>query len=746
MSTIFCAGVSRASMAVGARFAGISCALVLALTSPALAQTSAGLTPPLITERVNEANLVALVGNTRSEAKIAANDLGIVSDDFPLPHLLLQLRRSAAQEQMVDALIDQMHDPKSPNFHRWLNASEVGAQFGPAASDIRTTVGWLQQHGFTVNFVYPNGLVIDYSGTAGQVRAAFHTEIHNLSVNGVAHFANMTDPQIPRALAPLVVGPVSLHDFRPKPAFSAGGCPKTMPFIQVTATCYNVTPADLATIYNFNPVFSQGFTGQGQSIYLVEDSNIYHVSDWETFRSRYGLSGYGEGSLHTIHPPLPAPNLGFTNCENPGVNGDDVETTLDAEYASAAAPSAAIYLATCAQSGSTWGILIALENLLNNAHAPAPPIVSISYEECEAALGAAGNGAVYLAYQTGVMGGTSIFVVTGDGGAADCDQGGFAVHGIAVNGLASTPYNVAVGGTDFADTYYGSNSTYWNANNSKYFGSAKSYVPEIPWNSTCASQLITAYEGYRTPYGASGFCNASAAGQKLTAAWAGGGGPSTCSNAADLTCYPQPKPSWQTGVVGIPNDGVRDLPDVALFASGGPWGHAYVFCFTDPNNGGLPCDQNEPGFGTSFASPIMAGVMALINQWYQSGGEGNPNYRLYQLAGQEYAGIGISVCQSTLGVMTSPDCIFYDITIGDNDVACLAVAAVGPINCYLANTTLGSYGSLSLSSNSYQPAYAAGPGWDFASGLGSINVANLISNWSRLRYCVTCRFGAAPAP
>jgi hypothetical protein len=147
----------------------------------------------------------------------------------------------------------------------------------------------------------------------------------------------------------------------------------------------------------------------------------------------------------------------------------------------------------------------------------------------------------------------------------------------------------------------------------------------------------------------------------------------------------------------------------------------------------------------------MAGVMALINQSYQSTGEGNPNYRLYQLAGQEYGGIGSSVCQSTLGVMTGSNCIFYDITAGDNDVDCQSIQGTffGAtfIDCYVPKTVpVGPFGSLSQSNNSYQPAYTAGPGWDFASGLGSINVANLISNWSRLRYCITCRFGAAPAP
>lgn len=83
------------------------------------------------------------------------------------------------------------------------------------------------------------------------------------------------------------------------------------------------------------------------------------------------------------------------------------------------------------------------------------------------------------------------------------------MHGITVNGRASTPYNVAVGGTDFSDTYSGTTSTYWNSTNTSSNGSAKSYIPEIPWNTTCGSQLFATFEGSSTTYGSSGFCNSS---------------------------------------------------------------------------------------------------------------------------------------------------------------------------------------------------------------------------------------------
>ncbi len=171
---------------------------------------------PLITSPISNASLTQLRGNTRPEA-VAANDRGTVSDSLPLAHMMLQLRRGPAQEQALERLIAQLHDPKSPNFHQWLTPAQFGAQFGPAQSDVNKIVGWLVSQGFVVNRVYPSQMTVDFSGSAGQVRTAFHTEMHKLSVNGADHIANMSDPMIPSALAPAVAGVVSLHDFRPQP-------------------------------------------------------------------------------------------------------------------------------------------------------------------------------------------------------------------------------------------------------------------------------------------------------------------------------------------------------------------------------------------------------------------------------------------------------------------------------------------------------------------------------------------------
>jgi hypothetical protein len=704
-------------------FVSSSWVLVLAVTllaGAAIAQPAEPTLPQqraLVTQGIDERALATLRGNTRPEAN-AINDRGPVADDFRMEHMLLQLRRSPEQERALDQFIDQLHNPKSPNFHRWLTARQFGERYGLARADLDTVSGWLRSHGLVVNVVYSNGVLIDFSGTASQVNEAFHTEIHHLEVDGVKHFANMSDPQIPAALTPIVLGVVSMNDFRPHPMYQ--------PHSQFTVGNgnYLLVPPDLATIYNFNPLFAAGTSGQGQTIVVIEDTNVQNAGDWNTFRTKFGLAAaFPSATFSTVHPP----SSGTNNCSNPGVNGAEVEAMLDAEWASAAAPSAAIVLASCSDT-TTFGGLIAFQNLISASTTP-PAVISISYGTSESLMGAAGNAAFNSAYQQAVTEGVSIFVSAGDQAAAVSDRGNAsATHGINVNGFGSTIYNVAVGGTDFGDTFAGTNSTYWSATNGTTFGSALSYIPEIPWNDSCASTLIATFvTGFPITYGTFGFCNnpIAIAGGALNVV-GGSGGPSRCSTGAPSTagvvsgtCAGYAKPSWQS-VVGNPSDGVRDLPDVSLFSASGVWGHAYVVC----DSSQAPCTGTPDTWvtlgGTSVAAPIMAGLQALINQ-ATSSRSGNPNPVYYSLAAGEYGASGNASCNSTLGNGVGTTCIFYDVTQGDMDVPCQ-----GSLNCFLPS---GTFGVLSTSNVSYQPAYATKTGWDFATGIGTVNASNLVKGY-----------------
>ena len=812
--------------------------------------------PVLVREPIDESKLIRLRGNTRPEAN-ARNDRGRVEDSFPMEHMLLQLKRAPELEQEFDQYIDSLTDKNSPNFHQWIMAAEQGEKYGLAQQDIDSITQWLGSHGFTVDYVFPNLMVIDFSGTAGKIREAFHTEIHYLEVRGEQHFANMSDPQIPRALAPVVVGVVSMHNFKPQ-QMRVPRVPKDYTFSGCTggtdgtgSNCYALVPADFQTIYNLNPLYREGINGTGQTITVVEDSDTYTPSggtnDVTVYRKTF-LSKWS-GTVTTVHP------AGSGACTDPGTNASDGEADLDAEVASAIAPNAAIVVAVCADT-TTFGGLLAIENLVNS---PTPPaIISQSYGVCEAANYLPSNAAFNTAFQTAAAAGVSVFVSAGDAGATGCAPdftGGasYSYPGIGVTGWGESEYNVSVGGTDFEDAYNAKEvgtpvSTYWNSTNTATDGSAKSYIPEIPWNDSCASYLLYNYEGYTAPYGATGFCNSTTGIATFLSTAAGGGGPSACATGGgdtnqtsflevDGTCAGYPKPAWQSGIFGNPADGVRDIPDVSLFAANGIWGHYVTVCFSDATQGGTSCagaPNTWSGFGgTSVAAPMMAAIQALVNEkwgtsWQGSGSSrsGNPNPIYYQIAKAEFGSTGNSSCYSInqpprRGLASA--CVFHDITQGDTDVDCRRNGTTHQVGCYDStgttvqgttstqalttitiiargsgytspptctlgspsnlnkylsptNTTIWAGGtqatctatitggavtaisftnpgqgyaggtsctltggggtgatcsaspSVGTAAPGYQPAYGATPGWDFATGIGSVDAYNLVFN------------------
>ncbi|MGO9713402.1 MAG: protease pro-enzyme activation domain-containing protein [Polyangiaceae bacterium] len=694
----------------------------------------------LVTAPIDETKLVTLPGNTHPKAN-AKYDRGAVDPSTQLSHMQLVLKRSPSQEAALQGLIDSLHDKASPQYHQWLTSQEFGDSFGVAKEDVATVSQWLESHGFTVDGVPTSRMLIEFTGTAGQVQQAFHTEIHNLVVAGVSHIGNMSDPSIPAALSPVVVGIHALHDFMPHPlhrdlgtttrsrATGAWTKPSQPDFTindGTSGTFYAVAPADFATIYDLNPLFSEGYRGAGQTVVVVEDTNIKNASDVTSFRSAFGLSGYA-GTFSQVHP------TGKTTCKNPGVNSAEGEAALDAEWAGSSAPDAAIELASCADTSTVFGGLIAVQNLINGTSVP--KIMSISYGECESENGSSANASYVSAYEQAAAEGVSVFVSSGDEGAASCDADeDYATHGISVSGFASTPYNVAVGGTDFMDDYDSVSggpalSTYWSATNGSTYSSALSYIPEIPWNDSCASKLIYGLEGYSSAHGSSGFCSSATGEADFLTTAAGSGGPSAYSA----------QPSWQTGVVGLPTSsgGKRYLPDVSLFAANGVWGHFYVYCMSDASEGGAACNYTNTtdtldlaAGGTSFASPALAGIQALVNQ-KTGASQGNPNYTYYKLAAAEYGAGGSPSCNSDLGAPASPSlpassCIFHDVTAGDIDLPC-----TGTDNCYGYSKSgrTKSYGALSTSSSAFSSAYPAGTGWDYATGLGTVNAYNLVTNW-----------------
>jgi subtilase family serine protease len=653
-------------------------------------------------QAVDETTLVRLPGNTHIAAR-AEFDQGPVPEDFFMPHIQLQLKRTPERERALEEFIARLHDPNSPTFHKWLTAVEFGREFGPARLDIDTVVDWLRSHGFDIGKVYASGMLIDFSGTAAQVRDAFHTQIHRYNVDGVEHTANAGDPEIPAALELIVAGPASLYSFRRHAHVRRPHLTETFH----GDTEYYLTPADFATIYNVAPLWAAGITGKGRTVAVLEDSDML-MSDWQTFVSSFGLASFG-GTFATVHP----------DCDDPGTNGDEIEVAVDAEGVSTFAPGAAVQVAACPSTRTTDGDITAAANLLDQANPP--DVFSDSYGGCEAQNTRAYQALIAATWQQAVAEGVSVFVAAGDEGADECGYGRrFATTGISVDGTASTPYDVAVGGTDFSDVAGGAASAYWSTRNGPTGRSALSYIPEIPWNGTCASNILAAYLGYSSGLA---FCNSpeGEGGFYQQVSDAGSGGPSSV----------YAKPSWQSGVLGVQADGWRDIPDVSLFASGGVYNQSIVSCMSDAAQGGVPCDYKSAedtfyssGGGTSCSAPSFAGIQALVDQRV-GGRQGNPNPVLYGLAAGEYAS-GAAACNASNGNTIGASCIFYDVTAGDNDIPCKA----GTPDCFSAAGD--QYGVLSTSTAQESIAYSATPGWDFATGLGSVNVTNLVNAWPSL--------------
>jgi subtilase family serine protease len=685
------------------------CATMLAAAAPAYAAIPKPPAPTLlVTGAIDESKTTAFTGDV-SAALARSTDKGVVDPSTALPHIRLVLKRPAALQTALDELTRNQHVRGSAEFRQWLTPADLRA-YGPAQADIEKVVAWLKSHGLTVNEISPAGMWIDFGGTAGKVSEAFHTSLHNVTLGAEPHMANVVAPSVPAALSPVITG-VTLHNFFPKPMLH-----KAIPGYTANTpdgTFLAVGAQDFATIYNITPLrtsnnpYGRPITGAGVTLAVVEQT-MMKPADWKKFRSVFGLSGYS-GTLTQTHPH---------GCTSPGFTGDETEAAIDAEWSSAVAPDAAIIEASCAGTAPyEFGVLTTLTEMVEKG--TTATIFSISYGGDEAGNGYAFEQTWADEVQAGAAEGISIFVSTGDSGVST-SEGGITGQGLFINGLSDTAYNTAVGGTDFYDTAQGENSTYWKAGNSPGGLSAKSYIPEIPWDNGCTNSIIWNYNGGTSPIE---FCNSGFTGP-LQNGVGGSGGQSVYF----------PKPDWQlTTTPGMPNDGVRDQPDVSLFAANGIWNHFYLECMSDANEGGAPCDYKNTNDllahaygGTSFAAPDFAGIAALIQESFGPGAKlGNLAPELYTLGQAQYTTpLGLSQCNATLGNKVSAACVFYDVTAGDNSEPCVA----GTASCASSKLSTMGIGVLKATIGSKSIiAFPGQPGYSLATGLGSVNVTNLLT-------------------
>ena len=613
---------------------------------------------------------------------------------MPASRLILVLSRSAQQEADLQTYLESVQDKNSSNYHKFLAPDEFGKRFGVADADLQAVQTWLNNQGFSVAHVGKARMSLEFSGTVGQVETAFHTSIHSYSVAGKLYWGNASDPAIPAALAPVVAGVASLSSFKPAPQYIRGPSgvydPSTHT-INPTYTLGNTTtgyyiflgPADAATIYDTPTALNANYSGtkydgSGVTIGIAGDSNI-SIAQNANYRATFGLSS----KATTV----------VVDGADPGENGDAIEAYLDTQVAGGIAPNANIILYTAADTGYQSGLFLAIARALDDNQAD---ILNVSFGACESAIGSAGNQYINDLWEQAAAQGITVTVSSGDSGSAGCDNPNTetaATHGIGVNGIASTPYNVAVGGTDFDALYSNFPTSFTNyvdtSNTYANHRSALKYIPEEPWNdSTFPNTSIS----QNVPISVASHY------QSSDNIIAGGGGPSTVYTA----------PNWQSALA---TGSTRSLPDVSFLAGNGFYGALWGLCTDqdyDPSTSSYLTDCagnpttganfNLTGVGgTSAAAPAFAGMLALLKQ--KAGTRlGQVDYALYAIAKSKYA------------------TVFHDVTTGDNSVECVN----GTANCAAVN----------LVNTYYLNGFNAATGYDMASGLGSVDASQMIANWA----------------
>ena len=607
---------------------------------------------PRLGKEIDNSLRVTLPGTHPPMAK-SENDAGELPAGTMLHGISIVLSRSAAQESDLEALIAAQQTVGSPQYHDWLSPDEFAARFGVADSDISAIRQWLEQQGLTFLGVSPSKNRIVVSGTTEQLKAAFGLALHYYAGGGEKHYAPSSDLTLPAALAPLVESVANLSTFRPRPHVKFGKPRRAQAnFTSSQSGNHFLTPKDIATIYNLDSAYGAGYTGSGQAIAVVGQSSVV-LSDIEHFQTAAGFSKKDPTLLLV-------PDSGSATV----VSGDEAEADLDLEYTSTIGRDAAIYFVYVGNNPnySVWdSIAYAVDHKV-------APIISVSYGICETALSSGDYASLNGVLAQAAAQGQTIVAASGDSGSTDCYGLNFLTaaqqKALAVDFPASSQYVTGMGGTEFrADDVASSNTTYWtSASGSDAVSSARSYLPEQVWNDSSSSNGLAA----------------------------GGGGVSSFTA----------RPGWQTGVAGLPSGNYRLLPDISLDSSGDNAG--YLYCSSDSQSTGVTgsCsngfrDSNSTYLtvagGTSFASPIFAGMLSLINQKLNSDGQGAINPILYTLAANA----------------STYSSAFHDISNGNN-------------KCTAGSTYCSSAGA---------SEYSAGTGYDQASGLGSVDFYNLLMAW-----------------
>jgi len=642
------------------------CALLLVLTVVSYAQTT-----DLVRTTVNPLNRVPLTGHHPAWAS-TPNDAGAVPADLPIERLTLVLARPPQVEQAYTQFLKDQQDPGSPDYHHWLTPAQIGKRFGVSAHDIHAVTVWLQSQNLTIDSVSNSRQRITFSGPAPAVGNAFAAEMHYFTVKGEKRISINAEPQIPAALAAVIKSISGLYTIKIYP--------------QHVASPAHGLGAGLSWGAGSASPDGSGFSCGGTPC------NVIFPGDFAMIYNVVGVTGGINGTGQTI-----------AIIGRSGVCNSDITN-----FASAAAVTANVPTPIVPPLGITPPAAVCSGNA--------------SGDQSEATLDVTRSGSIaqnaaldlVISADSSTMSGVAIaatFVVDTPPtpapkimsisfGACEAEAGASGVQfwddlftqaaaeGISV--FVSSGDSAAAGcdtafstppATQVLSPNYICSSSYATCVGGTEF--ADSANPSQYWSSTNGPGFESAL-GY-IPEGA---WNEPLNSQNQVQVAGTGGGVSAFIAT----------PSYQTGT-GVPPARLgRYTPDVAFSAS---LHDAYFGCLAG-NNQCSPTTSFSIFAGTSAAAPDMAGIAALLDQ-KEGSAQGLLNPTLYTLAA------------------TPANSVFHDVTISSSGVTGCVVTTPSMCN----NSTAGPNGLTGGLSG-----YLVTTGYDEATGLGSINVANLLTNWS----------------
>jgi uncharacterized protein YceK len=514
--------------------------------------------------------------------------LGAAPSQMRLDRVILLLEPSMAQRQALSAKIADQQNSASPAYRHWLTAEAFAKAYSNSSADIDAVCAWLRSQGFQVAALPAGRGWIEFSGTVAQVEQAFDTQVDSVAAGGETR-AELAGPvSVPAALKPVIHGLVSLDGALSAPAVTATQAISTSAAelaAETSLSCAQALPPQLmARLLQLDALHAAGVTGKSETIAIAGRSDV-RSQDIAAFRAAFSLP--------------PSPLAVAADGPDPGYNASDqAEATMAATWAGAAAPGAQIVLVPAATTNATDGVDLSLAAIVDQALAHT---VAVGYSACEPALSEAHQAFYAALYQQAAAEGIAVIAAAGDSGPAACQAAGSEPRvstGYAVNALAATPWNTAVGVAGF--------------------GEAGPSAALAAW-----SQIDAADAAYAGGGGASSIY--------LAPAWQPQGSTESAGLDAESDAANTMEELKSAGLT----PGYRLLPDVALPAAlDSGVNRGLAFCLSDAAATGSAataggCTLVRAG-GSSAAAAILAGIGALVAQKY--GAQGNLAPDLYALS------------------------------------------------------------------------------------------------------------------